>query len=64
MSVDPTDVDRMRSLARLLGVELDEEGDVLEVLAAELDELLSEGRLYAKQELGDLGPSFQFQPLE
>lgn len=54
----------MRSLARLLGVDLDEEGDSLEALAKELDDLLAEGRVYAKEELGDLSPSVQFQPLE
>jgi hypothetical protein len=64
VSVDPIDVDRMRWLARILGVDLDDEGDVLGALATELDELLAEGRVYAKQELGDLSPSVQFQPLE
>jgi len=64
VSVDPIDVDRMRSLARLLGVDLDEEGDALEALAKELEDLLADGRAYAKEELGDLGPSVQFQPLK
>lgn len=64
MSVDRIDVDGVRSLARLLGVDLDHEGDVLDALATELDELLGEGRVYANQELGDLSPSVQFQPPE
>ena len=64
MSVDRIDVDRMRSLAGLLGVDLDNEGDILGALATELIELLDEGRVYAKQQVGDLSPSVQFRPLE
>ena len=64
MSVNPIDIDGMRSLARLLGVDLDEEGHDLEALAKELEELLAEGRVCGEQKLGDLGPSVQFRPLE
>ncbi len=64
MSIEPIDVDQMRSLARLLGVELDAEGDAPETLAMELEELLAEGRIYADLKLGDLSPYVEFQPPE
>jgi hypothetical protein len=64
VSVEPIDVDQMRSLARLLGVELDAEGEAPETLALELEELLAEGRIYAELKLGDLSPSVEFQPRE
>lgn len=55
MTVDPTGQADLRSLLRLQGLEL-LEADDLEALAAELRDLLAEGRICAERKLGELGP--------
>ena len=63
MTVDPIDADDLRSLLRLQGLEL-LEADDLEALAAELRDLLEEGRICAGRNLGELGPYVYTPPWE
>lgn len=61
MSADPADVERVLALARLFGLD-DADRDDLTALAAELVELLGEGKTQALDDLGDLPPAVGFEP--
>ncbi len=61
MSADSPEMKQLLALALLFGL-AEASHDDLAALTDELAELLSEGRIHAANDLGDLGPAVGFEP--